>query len=234
MAGIIKKNWQKDAGEVAIEAGCRIGGALLTAFALNKWFSGEPRDGVNKEQAANTAKTMHNISGPLFLGIGVIGDMMMEDAKIKGVFQGMASIGAIQTIATIAPSVTPNDGGQIVLGNIRGLNGVADAIKTHQDAALLSGNLGALNGRARINRPALGATTPAFTGDTPEELKWANGAQVIDTDGKTYNNDWGYLARNIDHADEITTTVNGTDDDSAAALMGVASDEEAALLMGMF
>ena len=221
MAGIIKKNWQKDAGEVAINAGLRIGGALATAFALNKWFSGEPRDGVDKTKAANTAKTLHNISGPVFLGIGILGDMMMEDDKAKAVFQGMASIGAIQAIATIAPSVTPNDGGQLVLGNI------------HHDAALLSG-APSLSGRGRIARPALGATTPAYTGDQPEELKWAAGSEKVDTDGKTYVNDWGYLAKNIDHADEITTTVNGTDDGAAAALMGVASDEEAALLMGMF
>lgn len=227
MADLIKKNWQKDAGDTAINAGLRMGGALGTAFIFNKWFSGEPRDGQAKEKAAKTAQTMHNISGPLFLGIGMLGDMMAADNRLKAFFQGMATISAIQSIAVIAPNVQDH----VALGSCKGVNGMKGVrglrgIQT--DAKLLSG----LNGRARIARPALGETTSAYTGSKPEELTWAAGGKV-DTDGKTYANDWGYLAQNIDVADQITQSVNGVNED-AAALMGVASAEEAALLMGMF
>lgn len=222
MGNFIKKNWQKDASETAINAGIRFGGAISTAFILNKWFSGEPRDGQNKEKAAKTAQTMHNISGPIFLGLGVLGDMMAESEKAKSFFQGMATIAAMQSIAVIAPNTTDS----LALGSCKGLRGPAI------DAKLLSG-IGALNGRARIARPALGATTEAYTGSNPEELSWGAGSRTIDSDGKTYNNDWAYLAANIDNADKISTTVNGVNED-AAALMGVATNEEAALLMGMF
>lgn len=236
MADMIKKNWQKDAGDVAINAGIRFGGAISTAFVFNKWFSGEPKDGKAKETAAKTAQTLHNISGPLFLGLGMLGDMMASDPRVKAFFQGVTTVSALQSISVIAPNTQDH----IALGSCRGVNGLRGPLDNIQDAKLLSG-IGALNGRGRIARPALGstsvagATTPTYTGDQPEELKWAKGGEKqVDADGKTYNNDWGYLATNIDHADEITQTVNGTDDDSAAALMGVASDEEASLLMGMF
>lgn len=225
MGNLIRKNWQKDAGETAINAGMRFGGAISTAFIFNKWFSGEPRDGQNKEKAAKTAQTMHNISGPLFLGLGVLGDMMAENEKLKSFFQGMATISALQSIAVIAPNTTDS----LALGDCKGVKGLRGPIA---DAHLLSG-VGALNGRARIARPALGATTAAFTGSNPEELAWGAGSRTVDTDGKTYNNDWAYLASNIDNADKISQSVNGLNDE-AAALMGVATNEEAALLMGMF
>ena len=225
MGNFIKKNWQKDASETAINAGIRFGGAISTAFILNKWFSGEPRDGVNKEKAAKTAQTMHNISGPLFLGLGVLGDMMAENEKVKSFFQGMATISALQAIAVIAPNTSDS----LALGSCKGVRGLGNVA---QNVQLLSG-VGALNGRARVARPALGATTDAFTGSNPKELAWGAGSRSVDTDGKTYTNDWAYLAENIDNADKISTTVNGINDE-AAALMGVATNEEAALLMGMF
>ena len=237
MADMIKKNWQKDAADVAINAGIRFGGAISTAFVFNKWFSGEPKDGQAKETAAKTAQTLHNISGPLFLGLGLLGDMMASDTRVKAFFQGMTTVSALQAISVIAPAAQD----KIALGSCRGVNGLRGPLANIQDAKLLSG-IGALNGRARVARPALGstsvagttATTPTYTGDKPEELKWAEGGTTqVDTDGKTYNNDWGYLAANIDHADEITQTVNGVDEENAA-LMGVATPEEAALLMGMF
>lgn len=231
MADLIKKNWQKDAGETAINAGLRFGGAISTAFVFNKWFSGEPRDGQNKEKAAKTAQTLHNISGPLFLGIGMLGDMMAADDKLKAFFQGMTTISALQSIAVIAP----NTADHVALGNVKGVNGMRGVrglkgIRT--DAQLLSG-VNALNGRARVARPALGETTTAYTGSKPEELSWAKSTTTVDTDGKTYSNDWGYLAQNIDYADQITQSVNGLNED-AAALMGVATAEEAAALLGMF
>lgn len=229
MADLIKKNWQKDATDNAIDAGLRFGGAVGTAFILNKWFSGEPKDGQNKEKAAKTAQTLHNISGPLFLGIGLLGDMMAVDNKVRAFFQGMTTVSALQSIAVIAPNVAEN----VALGSCKGVGSVKGLRGPITDAQLLSG-IGALNGRGRIARPALGATTPGYTGSNPEELTWATGSKTVDTDGKTYANDWAYLAKNIDHADQITQTVNGVDDAEAAALMGVTTPEEAALIMGMF
>ena len=78
---------------------------------------------------------------------------------------------------------------------------------------------------------ALGTTT------TPPEFALAAGEKTVtDTDGKTYNNDWAYLAEHIDNADDITKTVSGVDNEAykAASLMGVSDAMAAANLMGIF
>lgn len=214
MADLIKKNWQKDASDIAINAGLRAGGALVSAFVLNKFFSGEPKDGVSKELSANTAKTLHNIAGPIMLGLSVLGDMMFADPKIRAVCQGVTTYSALHSIAVIAPAV----------GEATGVSGLPTPIA---DSKLFSGigKLGACK--------ALGATDLNYTGKYPEELALAAGQKTtVDSDGKTYNNDWAYLAENIDNADSITKTVNGVDEE-AAKLMGV-EPSEAAKLMGMF
>ena len=94
---------------------------------------------------------------------------------------------------------------------------------------------------------ALGETTDSSAANMmgiDEDIKELSAGEQVynDTDGKTYNNDWAYLAENIDQADQITRTVSGVDgeDDEQAAsneaaeLMGADSEEEAAILMGMF
>ena len=221
----IKSNWQKDAGETAINAGLRGAGAFAGAFIINKWFSGEPADGKEKQAASESAKTMKNIGGPVMLAIGVLGDMMLEEPKLRCVCQGLTTYALLHSAAVIAPDT---------LAKKIGVSGLAG--NPEEDAALMSG-IG-----------VLGETSEAYTGNSPEEFALAQGEQTVnDTDGKTYNNDWQYLAENIDNADQITRAVNGlgeseaeenadlmgTDDDSAA-LMGTDDAEEATLLMGMF
>lgn len=220
MAAFLKKNWQKDAGDVAVHAGMRALGGFGSAFIINRFFNGEPADGQNKEQASATAKTMRNIAGPIFTALGVIGDMMIEDTKLRAVCQGIATYSVMHSVAVIAPAVADKVG-------VSGLGNIPS------DAKLLSG-VNALGTTAPAQH-AIGATSENYTGQYPEEFLLAKGQKMVaDTDGKTYNNDWAYLAENIDHADEITKSINGVDDNEAAALMGASSAEEAAALMGMF
>lgn len=219
MADLIKKNWQKDASENAINAGLRAGGALVSAFVLNKFFSGEPKDGVTKEVSANTAKTLHNIAGPLFLGLGVIGDMMFADEKLRALCQGITTYSALHSIAVIAPAV----------GEATGVSGLPTPIANSKLFGI--GRLGKIGRLAGCR--GIGATDINSTVAYPEELALAAGQKTtVDSDGKTYNNDWAYLAENIDNADKITRTVSGVDEE-AAKLMGV-EPSEAAKLMGMF
>lgn len=223
MTDFVRKNWQKDAGDTAINAGIRAGGALATAFILNKFFSGEPKDGVAKESAANTAKTLHNIAGPAFMALGLLGDMMFSSPELRSLCQGVTTYSTLHSIAVIAPSV----------GEATGVSGLDTPI---QDAKLLSG-VGRLGRLGRLaGCKTLGATSLNYTGNYPEELALAAGQKTtVDSDGRTYNNDWAYLAENIDKADQITKTVNGISpvQQEAANLMGVEPDE-AAKLMGMF
>ncbi len=201
--GFIKKNWQKDATNVLVEAAIRAGGGVATAFVTNKFFVPQ------KTEDGGVSKTLHNIGGPLMLAAGVLGDMMLADNKFKAFFQGMSTYAALHSIAVISPDgIAPRIG-------IEGLAGP-------DDAQLFNG-IGAT------------ATNELSTTTTPPELaEFAAGQQQIaDTDGKTYNNDWAYLAENINNADQITRSVNGAESE-AAALMGVTSDEEASKLMSMF
>lgn len=229
MAGFIKKNWQKDAGEIAINAGLRGVGAGTSAYILNTVFNGKDKNGAT----TNTSTTLRNIMGPVFLGVGVLGDMMVEDDKVRALFQGMATYSMLHSVAVIAPDFAEHfdvnqtahngntNGGTAGLGKIKVKNGI--------------NALGRLPRHDRKPMP-LGETTMAYQGNYPEELQIVAGQKAtVDSDGKTYNNDWAYLSQNADNADAITKTLNGPlADQEAANLMGVTTNEEAALLMGMF
>lgn len=231
MKGFIKSNWQKDAGDVAINAALRGVGAGASAYILNTVFNGKPKEG--SDPSSNTAKTFRNIMGPVFLGIGVMGDMMIEDEKIRALCQGIATYSMIHSIAVIAPDFADNfditETAQY--GNNTGTAGLGKL-------GNCKSGINALGRLPRHDRKpmALGETTMAYQGNYPEELQMAAGEKAtVDTDGRSYNNDWVYLSQNIDKADAITKTLNGPlADEEAAALMGVTTNEEAALLMGMF
>lgn len=201
----IKKNWQKDATNVLVESGLRGMSSIGSAFLAQKVFT------IKKTTDGKENKLWYNIGGPILTAVGIIGDMMMADPKFKAVFQGMSTYGIMRSAS--------------VIGDFGEKIGLAGA---EEDAALMSG-VGAL-GTTTV------ATTEFSTADTPPELAQfsAGQATVNDTDGKSYNNDWAYLAQNIDSADQITKTVSGVEPETAAALMGVATEQEAALLMGMF
>lgn len=207
--GFIKKNWQKDATANLIQAGARVAGGTITAWGLQKFFGPKKSDGTDN-------KTMHNIGGPLMLALGVLGDMMLESPNLRAVCQGITTFAGLHSVAVISPA--PN--------GIAPKLGLAGLAGMEEEAALMS-SIGALGTTAATDENST-------TANPPELTEFAAGQrQITDSDGKTYNNDWAYLAENIDNADQITRTVNGPDE-SAAALMGVETQQEAARLMGMF
>lgn len=206
--GFIKNNWQKDASNVALEAGIRAGGGLMACWATNKFFSYK-----KKADGTTTSETIQNLAGPGMVVLGVLGDLMLSDTKLRAFCQGVTVYGFSRSLAVISPDgMAEKLGMQISTSKQKTVNGIGALGETseveEQDAALM--------------------------GDAEDIKAIAAGEQTYnDTDGKTYNNDWAYLAENIDYADDITKTVSGVDSD-AANLMGTESNEEAALLMGMF
>ena len=149
------------------------------------------------------------------LAAGVLGDMMLENSNLRAGFQGLSTYALMRTIAVISPSEN-GDG----LSDKLAISGLG----VPQTAQMFNGVAG-----------ALGETSTDYTGLSPQEFALANGEkEVVDTDGKTYYNDWAYLAENIDNAEQITKTVNGVDyAQQAADLMGVEDPAEAAKLMGI-
>lgn len=216
-SNLIKKNWQKDASNVAINAGIRVGGAFAASFAIHKWF------GITKDATTGKEKkTLYNIGGPLLLAAGVLGDMMIEEPKLRAFCQGLATYGGVHAAAVLSPDTLKNEWG---------IQGIGE--EEEEDAALMSG-VGALGFTTD-------STASNLMGDAEDIAELSAGQETYnDTDGKTYNNDWAYLAENIDQADNITKTVSGVEEEEAdpsseaAELMGADSEEEAAILMGMF
>ena len=216
-SNLIKKNWQKDASNVAINAGIRVGGAFAASFAIHKWF------GITKDATTGKEKkTLYNIGGPLLLAAGVLGDMMIEEPKLRAFCQGLAAYGGVHAAAVLSPDT---------LKDKWGIQGIGE--EEEEDAALMSG-VGALGFTTD-------STASNLMGDAEDIAELSAGQETYnDTDGKTYNNDWAYLAENIDQADNITKTVSGVEEEEAypsseaAELMGADSEEEAAILMGMF
>lgn len=209
--GFIKKNWQKDATNVLIEAAIRSAGGIGTAFVTNKVFV------PKKNEKGEESKMLYNIGGPVMTAVGILGDMMVADPKFKAFFQGMSTYGVMHSIAVIADKKKDGTGDSLAWLSING---------PEEDAALMSG-IGALGTTTATDENSTAANPPELTAFA------AGQRQITDGDGKTYNNDWAYLAENIDNADQITRTVNGVAE-NAAALMGVDTPQEAALLMGMF
>lgn len=216
-SNFIKKNWQKDATDVAINSGIRVAGAFAASFAIHKWL------GITKDPTTGKEKkTLYNIGGPLLLAAGVLGDMMIEEPKLRAFCQGLAAYGGVHAAAVLSPDT---------LKDKWGIQGIGE--EEEEDAALMSG-VGALGFTTD-------STASNLMGDAEDIAELSAGQETYnDTDGKTYNNDWAYLAENIDQADNITKTVSGVEEEEAdpsseaAELMGADSEEEAAILMGMF
>lgn len=199
MAGFIKKNWQKDSTDVLMKAGLRAGGGFAAAWIATKG----PFKAVEKSES----QTLHNIGGPLLLAVGVLGDMMLDDPKIRAVCQGVATYAALHSVAVISP-------GEQGLAAKIGISGLGST-EAEEDAELMSGIA------------ALGTTE-----ETEDEaaIKALAAGETKTDDG----NDWAYVAENVDYADQITKPAVSGVDETAAELMGVDTQEEAALLMGMF
>ena len=203
MAGFIKKNWQKDSTNVLINAGMRAAGAVGGAFIANQ--------GPFKMPASKTESMfLYNIGGPVLLAAGVLGDMVLEDEKFKSLCQGIATYGALHSIAVISKGKDGSGG----LAEKLGISGLGST-EAEEDAELMSGIA------------ALGTTE-----ETEDEaaIKALAAGETKTDDG----NDWAYVAENVDSADQITKPAVSGVDETAAELMGVDTQEEAALLMGMF
>lgn len=235
--GFIKKNWQASAGQNALAAMLRIGGGIGASALFSKVFtikkelddSGNPKK--DKEGKEIEDRMMYNIGGPLVLIASVLGDMMIEDNSVRALCQGMATVAGIHSIAVVAGA----DGGDPEnIANKLGLHGLGDMsdpklVGVRGVRGLRGGcrGLGTTTMKSGVNALGEAATFQA-------ELKrlQANEPKKEDA-GEGYNNDWAYIAKHIDDSEKFISPVNGVTEESAAALFGT-SDEEAALLMGMF
>lgn len=94
---MIKKNWQKSAGQNAVNALLRVGGAGVSAFILNK---------LTSDESTNLKKTLKNISGPVLTVAAVLGDLVFEDEKIRSLCQGMYTFGALKSASVVIPSLS--------------------------------------------------------------------------------------------------------------------------------
>ena len=104
---MIKKNWQKNAAQGAVNALLRVGGAGVAAFTLKK---------LTSDESTNLKKTIKNISGPVLTVAAVLGDLVFDDDKIKSLCQGMYTFGALKSATVLIPS----------LSNPMGLSGIDD------------------------------------------------------------------------------------------------------------
>lgn len=156
MAGFIKKNWQKDASSVLINAGLRAAGGFAGAYIATS--------GPFKAKPKNENQTLYNIGGPLLLAAGVLGDMMFEDQKIKSFAQGLTTYAALHSVAVM----TKGEGG---LAEKIGINGLAG--EPEEEAALMSGIA------------ALGTTTDSTAADV-EEIKALAAGETGENDGNDW------------------------------------------------
>lgn len=101
----IKKNWQKSATDNSVKALMRVTGAGASAFILKK---------LTEDESTNLKKTIKNISAPAITVLSVLGDLMLEDEKLRALCQGMYTYSFLKAISVIAPSV----------GTMMGLAGV--------------------------------------------------------------------------------------------------------------
>lgn len=240
--GFIKKNWQASAGQNALNAALRIGGGIGASALFAKVFTIKEEknsDGtakLDKDGKQVEDRMLYNIGGPLMLIASVLGDMMIEDSSVRSICQGVATVAGIHSIAVIA-GADGNDPENIA--NKLGLHGFGDM---SAEAKLMG-----VRGVRGVNGcKGLGTTTTYKSGvkalgatDVATQLKKLQGNNPTRYDrGSDYNNDWEYLAKNVEVIDKISKTKEEdktpqTTEERAAALFGT-SDEEAALLMGMF
>ena len=192
----IRKNWQKDATDTLLNAGVRFAGGATGGFIATKL----------SKSTGNAAKTLNNIGGPTMVVLGVLGDMMVEQPQVRAFCQGLATYGAMHSLAVIAPDT---------IGKNIGVNGLGDM---EEDAARIS------------------AVDANYSGDISSEIKslqnganandgndWAQVAEQVDYDGA------------VQGADDENAELMG-DDEENAELMGddeeYTDDPEA--IAGMF
>lgn len=185
---MIKKNWQKTAAPTAVNTLLRVAGAGVGAFILKK---------LGSDESTNLKKTIKNISGPVFLIGGTLGDMTLEDDKLRAVCQGIATIGALKSIAVIAPAVAPS----------LGLSGLSD-----DEIMEITNGIGEtpeiLNGEASNEQ-----TTSAL----PTEIAEITNA---DSNGKVFNEVADYIEQNADNAIEVSGIENEDETEDDGEVIG--------------
>lgn len=173
---MIKKNWQKNAAPTAVNTLLRVAGAGVGAFILKK---------LSSDESTNLKKTLKNVSGPAVLIIGTLGDMTLEDEKLRAVCQGLSTIGALKSIAVIAPAVAPT----------LGLSGLSD-----DDVYEITNGIDTpeiMNGAASNEQ-----TTAAL----PTEIAEITNA---DSNGRVFSEVADYIEQGADNAIEV----NGIEDE---------------------
>lgn len=207
----IKKNWQKDATKQLIKVGCRGVGGIGGAFVANK---------LMKSDNANTNTTLKNISGPVVLGIGTLGSMMLEQPELAAVCEGMATYGMMRTLAVLSPNI----------GTATGISGL------EEDEAAMFG-LGANNDEEevvyideqgnQVNPDGTAISAPddeeadaAMFGLGSDENSTADTLPEFADGGKAQNdgNPWAQVADQIDVDGGVETSTNGIGDAEAASM----------------
>ena len=199
---MLKKNWQKTAGDNAINAVCRIGGAAAAGAALQK---------LQNLGDSNVKTTIGNISAPVLTVAAVMGDLVLDDPKLRAICQGMYTMGALKTATKIIKGS----------GKYIGLSGIDD----EEIPAIMDGVI--MNGLASTEQ-----TTDAM----PAEIKEiAN----VDANGKVFSEVADYIDQGADNAinvsgldgeeyeEEETEYINGLEDgedDNSEEVMGAIAD----------
>ena len=165
----LKKNWQKSATDGAINAVMRIAGAGASAFVLKK---------LTSDESTNLKKTIKNISSPLLTITAVLGDLMLEDEKLKSLCQGMYTFGALKALAVVAPSI----------GTPLGLSGVTEEeITSIVNGVIMNGTGGASSNEQ---------TTAALPTEIAE-------IENVNQDGKQLSEVASYIEQGADDAVKI-------------------------------
>lgn len=189
---MIKKNWQKTAGDNAVKALLRVGGAGVSAFVLNK---------LTSDESTNLKKTIKNISGPVLTVAAVLGDLVFEDEKLRSVCQGMYTFGALKSLAVVAPSI----------GTPMGLAGIDDA----QMPAIMAG-VDIMNGLGSNEQ-----TTDALPAEIAEITDPDQNGKVFN-EVADYIEQGADEAINVSGLDDGEEIVNGIEPEDEEEMQGIA------------
>jgi hypothetical protein len=147
----LKKDPMKSAGGVALRFGLRTAGAVGGAALANV---------VTKPGSSGKALLDKKFAGPALMGLGLVGEMLIEDDNIRAPFEGMSTIGAFQTIANIEM-----DG--VKVGAKLGLGNVMESESEEDLGSLAENELDDLIEEARTIQGAEDSAIPSYNEDAP-------------------------------------------------------------------
>lgn len=196
---MIKKNWQKSAGQNAVNALLRVGGAGVSAFVLNK---------LTSDESTNLKKTLKNISGPVLTVAAVLGDLVFEDEKIRSLCQGMYTFGALKSASVVIPS----------LSSPMGLRGIDD-----EDMPAIMQGVEIMNGLGSNEQTtdALPAEIAEITNADANGKVFSEVADYIDEGADAAINVSG-LSGDDDDEEPYEPIVNGIEDEDEEDMQGIA------------